>query len=391
MDLDRDVERIREDFPILEYKTYLNVAATGPAMLPVWRALREFWGFMLRDARVNPPKTRQEAARLLSSKETEICWINRVSQGLNIVQSAMDFENGDNVVVTDLAYPSNVYVWLPLRERGVEIRRVENHGGLIETADFERAVDDHTKVVSISHTEWASGITYDLKALADVAHDHGAFLLVDAYQSLGAVKIDLPGSDVDFLVSGSAKWLCCHTGAGILYVREDLIGAFELAYRLYENVEEAFKYGPPWEREDHDNIKDYDKPLIDDASKFDMGCVTEGGLWGLHASLRYLNRLGLENIERRVRRLSGYLIDGLLDLGCKVNTPLEPERRVGLVTYHTGRHELNRRSVEVLNKQNIVVSLRYQGGVGGVRVSTHFYNTEDDVDRLLEVQSSLLK
>ena len=391
MDLDKDIERIREDFPVLKYKTYLNTAATGPAMLPVWRAVEEYWGLRLRDARFNPPKVRAEAARLLGAKEEEICWVSRVVQSFNMIRDMMDFEAGDNVVVTDLAYPSNVHTWLPLRARGVEIRRVENYDGLIEVADFERMVDDNTKVISISHTEWASGLTYNLRALAELAHDHGAFLAVDAYQSLGAVEIEVHKTDVDFLFSGAAKWLCCHTGAGIFYIREDLIGAFEPTYQYYGNVEEAFKHGAPWEREEHDNIRDYDKPLVEDARKFERGTVTQADLWGLHAALRYFNRLGLREIERRVKRLSGYLIEGLRDLGCRVNTPLEPERRAGLVTYHTGRHELNRRSVEVLNKRNVVVSLRYTGGVGGVRVSPHFYNTEEEIDQLLRIQKELLK
>ena len=303
----------------------------------------------------------------------------------------MDFEPGDNVVITDLGYGSSVHTWFPVREKGAEIKRVENRDGMIEIADFEKVIDDRTKVVSVCHTEWASGITYDLKALAEVAHDHGAFFAVDAYQSLGAVEIDASMTDVDFLFSGGTKWLCCHTGAGIFYIREDLIGAFEPSYQFYSHVEEAFKGGAAWGREDHDNIKDYDKPLVRDARKFERGTVTAMDIRGLDASLRYFNGLGQENIERRVKRLSGYLIDGIRDLGCKVNTPLEPEKRAGLVTYHTGSHELNKESVEALNKQDIVVSLRYTGGIGGVRASPHFYNTEEDIDQLLKIQKDLLK
>jgi selenocysteine lyase/cysteine desulfurase len=401
MDVDNDVERIREDFPILKYKTYLNTCATGPAMLPVWKAIKEFWGFLLRDglggtlnSRINHPKAKSEAAKLLNAKETEICWISRVSEGLNIVQNMMDFKRGDNIVITDLTYPSGVYVWLPFRANGVEIRRIKNHDGDIDVADFEKVVDDQTKVVSITHTQVATGITQDLKAIVEVAHDHGALVVADAYQSVGAIRVNAHESDVDFLLTGAVKWLCCHTNVGILYIREDLLEKFEPTYRFYRHVEEAFKYGSRWECEDHDNIKDYDKPLVKDARKFERCVGTSflaAELWGFHASLSYFNRLGLDNIERRVRRLSGYLIDGLRELGCKVNTPIEPKRRAGLVTYHTGRHTLNARSVEALNQQNVVVSLRYSGGIGGVRVATHFYNTEQDIDELLKIQKSLLK
>jgi len=391
MNLDKDLERIREDFPILKQKTYLNSAAVGPAMLPVWNAVKEYWESRLKGVRFEPPKAKAEAAKILSAKETEIAWVSRVVQSFNMIRSMIDFKFGDNVVVTDLAYPSNVHTWFPIRAKGAEIKRIKNRGGNIETVDFEKAVDDHTKVVAISHTEWASGITYDLKALAEVAHDYGALIAVDAYQSLGAVKIDAPKTEVDFLFSGGTKWLCCDTGAGIFYVREDLIEALEPFYRYYGLVEEAFKGGAAWGREDHDNIRDWDKPFVKDARKFEQGTVTEVDTVGLYAAMSYFNGLGLESIERRIKKLSGYLMDGLRDLGCKVNTPFEPERRAGLVTYNTGRHELNKRSVEELGKENIVVSLRYTGGVGGVRASPHFFNTEEEIDRLLKAQKALLK
>lgn len=384
LDVDRDIERIREDFPILKYKTWFATAGYGPTLRPVWEAVKSCWGFKLHDSRVDQPDAKGEAARLLHADEDELCWITRVTQGLNMVRSMTELRRGENVVVTDLAYPSNLFVWLPLREQGVEIRRIENREGEIAPADFEKAVNDSTRVVSISHTEWASGLTYDLKALSEIAHDHGALLVVDAYQSVGAV-------DVDFLVTGAGKWLCCPTQSGIFYVRGDLIGDFDPAYRYYGRVEEAFRHGPRWVGPTHDNIADYDKPLVERAEKFDRGCVSSDALWGLHAALRYFNDLGMENIERRVRRLSGLLIDGLLGLGCRVNTPLEPERRGGLVTYSTGSHELNKRSYETLVARNVLVFLRYSGGVGGIRASPHFFNTEAEIDKLLSIQKALMK
>lgn len=386
-----DIERLREDFPTIKYKTFLNSAATGPAMLPVWKAVQEYWSLRMVDARHNPPKTRETAARFLNAKPNEICWVGRVTHGLNVVKDMLSLEAGDNVVITDLSYPSSVYVWLPFRSSGVEMRRIQNHGGMIELEDFEKAIDDHTGVVSISQTEWTSGLTYDLKALSEIAHEHGALMAIDAYQSMGAMDINAHRLNVDFLVSGGTKWLCCHTGAAILYIREELTEEFEPAYRFYSHVEEAFKDGAPWEREAHDNIKDYDKPLVKGASKFDYGCVTEPDLWGLNACLKYFMNVGMENIEEKTKELGGYLIEQLLELGLKVNTPQEKRKRGGLITYNTGKHELNRRSVEVLGRQNVVVSLRYQSGIGGVRVATHFFNTEEDVDRLISIQKTLLK
>jgi cysteine desulfurase/selenocysteine lyase len=391
LDVDRDIERIREDFPILKHKTWFATAGHGPLLYPVWEAVKACWGFTQHDARADPPDVKAEATRLLKADPEEICWINRVSQGLNIVSSMMDLKKGENVVTTDLAYPSNVFVWFPFREKGVEIKLVRNRGGQIMESDFEKVVDDDTKVVSISSTEWVGGTTYDLKELARIAHDHGALLVVDSYQAVGAVDIDCHATDIDFMVTGSGKWLCCPTSSGIFYIRKDHIDEFDPAYRLYGHVEEAFRDGASWVRPPHDNIATYDKPLVATAAKFDRGCVGRADLWGLHAALKYFNDLGIGNIERRNRRLSGYLIDGLVDQGCNVLTPKEPERRAGLVAYSAGSPEVDKRINDGLEARNVLVYLRYSGGVGGIRAATHFFNTEVEIDKLLSLQKKLMK
>jgi selenocysteine lyase/cysteine desulfurase len=184
--------------------------------------------------------------------------------------------------------------------------------------------------------------------------------------------------------------LCSPAFAGIFYIRKGLIDEFEPTYRFYNQVEEAFSLEPPWVHPDSDNIASYDKPLYPTADKYYRGCVAESAVWGFNAAMEYFNGLGGANREARVLKISGYLIDRLRELGLKVNTPLEPEERGGLVTYTTGRHELNVKSYQTMKDESIIVALRYQRGIGGIRVSTNFFNTEEDVDRLIEVQKSLL-
>lgn len=391
MDIDSNIAEVRSEFPVLRYKTYLNSAAHGPAMRRVWDAVQEWWRFRMDENRgYMPPDAKGEALKLINASAEEICWISRVTQGLNIIAGMVKAKKGENIVVTETGYPSNVFVWLPQRQDGAEIRRIKTKEGRIETADFEKAIDDKTKAVSMTRVEWTTGQLNDVKAISEAAHEHGALVIDDCYQAAGAVEMDVHSDDVDFLVFGSEKWLCCPCMNGVFYIRADLIDQFEPAYRFYDNVEEAFRGGAPWGRPEHDNISDYSKPFYRSAGKFNRGCVSGEDVWAFHASLSYFNGLGVGNIQRRVRRLSGYLIDGLRDLGVTVNTPLEPSERGGLVTYTTGRHELNKRSHETLTRNNIVTALRYQHGVGGIRVSTHFFNTEEDIDRLLKVQRGLL-
>lgn len=391
MSIDAKIQEVRDEFPILKYKTYMNSAAHGPALKRVWDAVQEYWSFrMNEDLDIKEPDAKRNAAKLIHASEEEICWCARVTQGFNMVASMLDVKPGENIVVTDLGYPSNVYVWLPLRERGVEIRRIENRDGRIETSDFEKAVDDKTRVVSLSHIEWTSGLRYDMSSISEIAHEHGALVVDDCYQAVGPVDVDAHEAGVDFLLVGSEKWLCSPAFAGIFYIRKDLIDELEPTYRFYSQVEEAFGVEPPWGDPEADNIATYDKPLFPNADKYYRGCVAEGALWGFNASMEYFNELGGSNREERVLKMSGYLIDRLREQGVKVNTPLEPEERGGLVTYNTGRHELNVKIHRALLKKGVIVALRYQTGVGGIRVSTNFFNTEEDVDRLIEIQKKML-
>ena len=344
----------------------------------------------MNEEQVENPDALGEASKMLSCRREELCYVNRVTQGLNMVADMMPLERGDNIVVTDLGYPSNVFVWFPYREKGVEIRRIRHEDGLISTEDFEKAVDDRTKVVSISSVEWTSGLRYDMKALSGVAHEHGAYLVDDSYQAMGPVEIDLHDSGVDFFTAGSEKWMCCPAMTGVFYIREGIWDVFEPSYRYYGNVEEAFASGAPWEKPDHDNHASYLKPLYRDARKHYRGCVSEEFHWGYHAALEYFNELGSASIEKRTAELSQYLIEGLKEQPVKVNTPEEPCERGALVTYNTGSFAKNQQIYDTLKKDGIVVAHRYAAGVGGLRVSCHFFNTFEEIDRLLELQRKLL-
>ena len=390
MDISGNIEKIREEFSVLSKLTYMNSAAHGPTLKRVKDATDDWWHHRANEEDVAAPDALGEAAKMLSCNSEELCLVNRVSQGLNMVAGMMPLERGDNIVVTDLGYPSNVFVWFLYRDKGVEIRRITHKDGIITTEDFEKAVDDRTKVVSISRVEWTSGLRYDMKALSGIAHDHGAYLVDDSYQAMGPVKIDLHDSGVDFYTAGSEKWMCCPAMTGVFYIREGLWDEFEPSYRNYSNVEEAFADGAPWEKPDHDNHSSYLKPLYGDARKHYRGCVSEEFTWGYHASLSYFNELEAGNIERRTADLSQYLITGLKEHPVKVNTPDEPSERGALVTYNTGSYEKNQEVYDALKKEGIIIAHRYAAGVGGIRVSCHFFNTYEEIDRLLEIQKRIL-
>ena len=383
-----DISKVRKDFPVLETQAYLNSAATGPLLSQVKEAVVGWWDAREGFQYVDLPNARGEVAKLIHCEEKSVALVHRASQGVNIVSGLVQPIKEENIVLTDLSYPSSVYPWV--RYQGAEIRRIRNRDGVIDLSDFERAIDDKTKIVCLNRVEWTSGLRHDVKAITEIAHEHGALVLDDAFQAVGAVDVDVSKEDVDFLVFGGEKWMCSSGRAAALYVNPRHVEEYEPSYRFYWRVYENFQWSyAPWDKPVHDNIESWNGPLVKTAERFDPGCVGEDAQCGFHASLQYFNELGIDRIEKRVLGLSEYLIDGLKDLGLKVNTPYEKERRAGIVTYTMDRYEDNAASYEAMKKEGVMVAHRYTGGIGGIRISPHFFNTEEEISRALGIQNKI--
>jgi selenocysteine lyase/cysteine desulfurase len=336
------------------------------------------------------PDTNGEVAKALGVDKGDVTWVNRVSQAINTISSMISLKSGENIVITDLGYPTGSYPFLPWRESGVEIRSVKHSNGNITTDDFEAAIDDKTRILSLSHVEWTSGLLHDVKVVTQIAHDHGALVVDDGYQSQGNVLVEPAKDGVDFYTFGSQKWMCCPAMAGVLYVNRKIANKYEPKYRCYNQVEAAFKDGQPWEKPSHDNIVSWDHPLYQGAEKFNQGLLSSEAIWGFYAALKYFNDLGLKNIEERNRELAEKLMEGLKEFKVRVNTPEKPQRHTGLVTFNTGRHEENQRLYGALTKEGIIVALRYAAGIGGIRVSCHFFNTEEEIEAVLRIVKKTL-
>jgi selenocysteine lyase/cysteine desulfurase len=222
----------------------------------------------------------------------------------------------------------------------------------------------------VSHVEYANGFRHDLGALSKIAHDHGAYLVVDAIQSAGAMEIDVKRDDVDFLASSCYKWLLSPPGAGYLYVREDLIEEFEPPFVGWASVEqEVFETIDFWDI--------WTLRLSKTASRFEIGAPSFISLIGATKALKMLLEFGIGKIQKRILDLTEYLIEAVKDLGYELQTPEEPQYRSGIVNFKVeGAQEVAKN----LEDKGIIVSARAHG----IRVSPHFYNTEEEVDKLME-------
>jgi selenocysteine lyase/cysteine desulfurase len=366
------IDKIREQFPVTRNKVFLNHAAQSPLPKPVAEAVRkyveDFSNFGDTSMEWNDGG-KPLFAKLIGAKKEEIAFIENTSVGMNIAASVLKYPPGSKIVTTDLEYPSVVYPWLR-RSLGVKVHYVKNVDGKILLEDVEKAVDDKTVAIAVSHVEYVNGFRNDLRALSEIAHKHGAYLIVDAIQSAGAIPIDVKRDNVDFLATACYKWLLSPPGAGYLYVKEELIEKFEPPFVGWASVKpEVFETIDFWDI--------WSLRLSETASRFEVGSPSFISLMGAAEALKMLLNFGIKNIEERILKLTEYAIEAIKNLALELLTPEEKEYRSGIVLFKIHKPQ---ELVTKLRQKGIVVSARAHG----IRVSPHFYNTEDEIERLIE-------
>jgi len=377
-----DVQGIREQFPIIKSKVFLNHAATSPLPLCSSEAMKDFvkakvdaqstMGEDLSPWQERVRNCRRLFSQLVGAKEQEVAYIPNTTFGLNLVAQMLPYKPGSNVVTNNLEYPSNVIAWLKLEERGVEVRFVKNVDGRIGLNQIEEVVDGKTVALTVGQVGWYHGFRHDLKALSEIAHGNGAYFVVDGIQSVGAMRIDVKREGIDFLACGSYKWLLGPPGAGFLFIREDLIDALNPPLIGYESIDPELAEKNIFERFDLYRLR-YSKGI----GKYEVVHINDLAYVGAEASMNLLLEYGMEGVEQRVREIGNYLVDRLVDTGYKLQTPLDEKERHAIVNFRVKNWE---KTWKGLTEKGIIVSPR----MGGIRVSPHFYNTQDEIDRLME-------
>jgi len=365
-----DIQKIRERFPVTRSKVFLNHSAYSPLPQPVVDVMKKYnEDLCLFEINEKDYSLGQEFfAKLVDAKKDEIALVPNTSTGLNIVANMLEYPKGSNVVTTDLEYPSVVYPWLKKR-LGAEVRYVKNVDGKVLVEDIERAVNDKTVAIAISHVEYVNGFRHDLKALAEIAHEHEAYLVVDGIQALGAIPVDVKKDAVDFLTSSCYKWLLGPAGAGYLYVRKELVEKFEPPFIGWASVNpEVFDTIEFWDI--------WQLQLSKTASRFEVGSPSFISFVGAAVAIQLLLEVNIENIQKRVLDLTEIVIDFVKDSSFRLTTPEDRECRSGIVHFLADRAQ---KRAEKLKQKGIIISARSKG----LRVAPHFYNTEEEIERLI--------
>ena len=375
------VVRARADwFPVTREYTYLNHAAYTPLPTPAVEAMTDF----LRKHQLGPKyeaelleikeQARRELARLINADPEEVTFIPTTSTGISLAAWSLPLRRGDNVIICDQEYPANVYPWLMLqKKRGVRVKILPAPGGGLTAEQVAAAADRRTRVVSVSAVQFLSGFRTDLAALGRFCRENGIYFVVDAMQALGALKIDVKAEQVDILAAAAPKFLMGPPGIGLFYVHRELIPELEPPVVGANSV---VGFSP-------ETFMVYDLTLLPTADRFYTAQVNRPGIAGLGAVVRLFNELGPENIERRVLRLTEILVDQLKGAGYRVLSDFEPAHRSAIVSF-APPNPLE--AYQKLAAARVVVSLRYdRARQPYIRVSPHFYNTEEEIRQVIGV------
>jgi kynureninase len=371
-----DLGALRGEFPILERTTYLNSCSLGALSRRSEAYLREFterWHELGASAwyrhwlgRVEDLRGR--VASFLGTTPHELALLPSTSTALAVVTESVRAEGRNRVVCTELDFPTLAYQWAVKPE--VELVVLRSPDGIrIDPEQFAEAVDERTLFLATSHVFFTTGYEQDLATLAEIARGAGTMSLIDGYQGAGQVELSLPETGVDFYTSGPLKWLCGGPGLAYLYVRNELVERLEpritswfATERQFDFDIEGFEYHP-------------------DARRFEMGTPA---LPTVHTALggqEIVDEVGIEAIVARNRELTQRLVERAEDSGFRLRLA-QPEHRTSIVMIH---HDDPPRAVRHLEERGVIVDYR----PGFVRVSPHFYNTEEEVDRCVEVLAEL--
>ena len=369
-----DWEALREEFPITRNYNFQNHAAVAPMCRRAVQAIQRYlqhseeFGYLEGGFYKHADVVRGQIAQLINADSDEVTFCKNTSEGLSMVANGLSWNNGDNVVTANVEFPANMYPWLALRSRGVQVRMVLEEDGRIPIEKVFEAIDSRTRIVSISSVQFASGYRTDVATLGEYCQSKGVFLCVDAIQSIGVFPIDVKGMSIDFLAADGHKWLCGPEGIGIFYVRKELQGHLRPTNIGWMSMKEPF------------NFNRYQFEFADSARRYDSGSYNLAGIYGLGGAIELIQEIGVEAMSKRLLHLTDRLATGVRDKGYRVVSSRMPSEASGIVAFFSDVHEPDPSRQHLQAEHRIVIAVRS----GRLRASPHVYTSESEIDRLIE-------
>ena len=361
-----DWEQLRADFPVTERLAYLNSAGAGPLPLVVTEAATQFYRQMTEEGDTHWEQwlarretIRGRLARLINAEPEEIAFTSNTSSGMNLIVDAL-CERGE-VISCDLEFPVTTIPWL---HRGVRVHSLKAVGGELPIEEVTRAMNERTGIISLSHVQFSNGLRLDLEEAGRSKGSHA--LVVNASQSAGVFELDVKRMRIDALCATGHKWMLAGYGAGFVYLSREILERTRARAIGWMSVEEPFGM-----RNDRFEVR------RDASARAELGCPQFAPIFALGAAVDYLLNLGQPQIEERALALNRQLTERLTEAGWKVLSPLgEEASRSAETLVEAGQPE---RVCAHLALWGVAVTEKPQG----IRVATHFFNSESDIERLV--------
>jgi selenocysteine lyase/cysteine desulfurase len=366
----------RDLFPIVRQRIYMNHAGVAPMSERVRAAIEHVLEMMttgtfsMEFAVEEADRGHRVAAEIIGAVPGTVALVRSTSHGLSLLASGLDWQPGDNVVGAQGEFPANVYAWMSLQDRGVEYRLAECVDGRVTPEAVFAKMDDRTRVVALSHVEFWNGYRLDVERIGDECRRRGVIFCADAIQSAGVVPVDVEAQRVDFLSAGAFKWLLGPTGIGLCYIRPELM----------ERVRPVL-VGTYSVKHGHEFFR-YSYELRDNALRYEEAPPSLLTLVGMTTAIELLLEIGIDAIEQRVLGLTTRLGEGLRERGYEIVEPWphKPNEASGIISFRRPGSPA----------QEVLRDLTANGIVARVhsdfvRLSPHFYNTDEEVNRVLDV------
>lgn len=375
---------LRKEFPYLVTGAiYLNHASVGPYPNATAQAVsnhnrgRQFGPIENLDSDLKTlMECKENLAKLMKAPSIEhIALIGSTSSGINSALSTLSWDVGDEILVADIEFPSNVLPYKNLEKYGVTVTILKTENGDVPVELFEKAISEKTKVIAVSAVQFLSGYQADLQRIGDLCKKHNLLFFVDAIQGLGIMDIDVQKSHIDVLAGAGHKWLLAPFGTGYMYASKRILQG-RPAQKGWLSVSE------PW------NLFDFEQDFAHGASRFEMGVNNVAGYYGLNATLKWFAQIGPEFIRSSIEELTEFLLT-LNDehLGWSTFYDGKSKYRGGIVTLEIPDNISADQLIAELKELNISLSVRE----GRLRISPHFYNTLQELEYTFQKIMELTK
>lgn len=371
-----DTSTLRQHFPITEEWNYINHATHGPFPDGTSTAISD-----LAKRWYSPPDldhdgndrttnaVREMVAGIVNGKPENVAFTGNLAESMSLAAAGLDWQTGDNCVIPADEFPSVVYPFLNLERRGVTVRFApKGADGFTSIDAIRETADEKTRAIVVSHVEFMNGFRNDLAALSQLARDLDAVLLVDVTQSLGPCVVDVAATGVDVVAAHSYKWLMASYGVGVTHLSDRAIERIQPTYAGRLSVDLGFE------------DLGYDLRWRDGAARYQSGGLNWITLSGLCASLELISSMNPSDIAEHTVKLTERLMDGVSGKGYAVTSSRDPNHRSAIVAFTTGDAGTDEALVADLERKRISVVRR---GLG-IRVSPYFYNTNDEIDQLVD-------